>query len=201
MWYSLLATLERKQFKNKNMKKISLIIVLNTVLCGLYSQINVVKTEIEKEVVVEKYDSTANFLGKDAFLYKGQDFYFIDSEDYKRTFELYCSTGSCPFKINGKKVKYEDVVNKYYNVIDVTQPKKGGVWEGVFQIKLLSKETGDTMNYEYHSNYDVNFPFMVVGYYEKQKQQVVGKNFFVGDYLMNYCRLGLNEKIQINGSV
>ncbi len=54
-------------------------------------------------------------------------------------------------------------------------------------IKLMEKGSNDIVYYEYdrNSKYYYEFPFIVVGYFEKQKQLLIGQEFVIPDNLIN----------------
>jgi hypothetical protein len=54
-----------------------------------------------------------------------------------------------------------------------------------FYLKLQEKESKDIVYYEYEGNdgaaYELMFPFIVVGFFEKQKQTLIGEEFVFAD--------------------
>ena len=132
------------------------------------------------------YDSTQNFLGSKFQLYVGQELYV------KGLAESLKQLGYMGFLKDYKKSrfdndniykpgstvasKYEDLVGKYFVVLDVI--KNAGAYSDNF-LKLLAKESKDTLYFFYNGNTESDFPFVVTGFFLKAKQNLVGKKYVI----------------------
>ena len=191
---------------DNNMKKTTLIIVLSVMTSVSFGQITT--TKVAKvapktdQVDNTPYDSTLNFLGKDVYKYKGQELYVkgkaeIFRKDGYRNFVLdytknkllnpniYKCCNSSGYS------KYEDLAGKYFKVLEII--KHPTEYSEKFYLKLQEKESNDIVYYEYdvyYNEYDSqSFPFIVVGFFEKQKNLVVGKEFVLADKVLKSLAL------------
>jgi hypothetical protein len=157
------------------------------------------------------YDSMVNDLGENLYQYVGQEFYLNEfPEDFRqygyRDFlidytksaydnsNIYKST-------NSMNSKYENMAGLYFKVIDIiksNKPKSAlGFTEHFF--KLQEKKSNDIVYYKYlvrqgkpiepdlwKSKGDAipSFPFIVTGYFEKQKTICVGKEYVFSDKIL-----------------
>lgn len=64
-------------------------------------------------------------------------------------------------------------------------------------LKLQEKSSGDIVYFEYDIEFEHSFPFIVVGFFEKLKKQVVGLKFIFGNTKL---RFGENELDVTTGS-
>lgn len=155
------------------------------------------------ESLVIPYDSMANFVGKNVEAYKGQEFYLKGLEkrsreygytgfilDYKKDDDLLNDEKNI-YKPNANyNSKYDDLVGKYFNVLDVIRhPKAGqGNYSDIFYLKLQELSGGDVLYYKYNTNSEFTFPFIVRGFLEKQKLLFAGKKFIISDNLLKISR-------------
>jgi hypothetical protein len=138
------------------------------------------------------YDSTQNFLGKDVYKYQGQELYLKGKAESLRqygyeNFSLDYTKDKLSDKSNVYKCcdsynsKYDELVGKYFKVLEIIKHPKAEESEYLygkkFYFKLQEKETNDIVYYEYDSEFEHSFPFIVVGFFEKQKRLFVGKEF------------------------
>ena len=126
------------------------------------------------------YDSTRNCLSKSELeQYIGQIFYLP-----KTTMEL--EKGFSGFKkdIKGNvfkptnkttfaKTKYETIAGRYFNVIGIERNTRA--YKNDVYIHLRERETGDELYYDYGKDI---FPFIVQGYYEKTRNEMIGRTFY-----------------------
>ncbi len=84
---------------------------------------------------------------------------------------------------------YSKLSEKYFKVLEIVKHPKAEENEVFYfstcYLKLQEKESGDTVYFEYSKISDLSFPFITVGYFEKQKQMLVGKEFIFTDDLVN----------------
>jgi len=154
----------------------------------------------EKEIV--PYDSNVNFVGFDVFKYIGQvlylqgksdiwqkygyDYFFIDytRNDYHNKDNIY----KC---CDGEHSRYNDLVNRYYIVLDVIKHPRAisdeYIYGDSYFLKLKEKESEDILYFEYASCCEFLFPFVVVGFYEKQKKTLIGKEFVFWNALFEFA--------------
>lgn len=149
-------------------------------------------TSINSKANVKKYDSLQNYLGRDAYRYIGQDFYLRSQTKSLRGYgyrDFYTSTDD-DFYLDDRNIykccqstnsKYEDLADKYFEVLDVIPHPKGDVeplYESDYFIKLKEKTSGNTCYYKYDSrSIEDTFPFTVVGYFTKSKKQYIGTKY------------------------
>lgn len=182
------------------MKKIFISIFLFILSIGLSAQ----KGNNEQPTL--PYDSTANFLGKNVQQYIGQELYLKGLEKssqaygypgfilkYKKDDDLLNDEKNI-YKPNGKNYssRYEDLAGKYFQVIDVIRhpkAKKAASESGdEFYFKLQEKSSGDVVYYKYNANSEYTFPFILTGFFVKEKQQLIGKEYVVADDVLSMSR-------------
>ena len=160
-----------------------------------FGQITTTKVAQKTEQIdTSPYDSTRNFLGEDVYKYQGQELYLNELSERLRkygydTFVLDYTKDFLTSKSNiykccdGNSSKYNELAGKYFNVLEVIKHPKAEQSEYLygkkFYLKLQEKESNDIVYYEYDSESKYTFPFIVVGFFEKQKQAEVGKEFIV----------------------
>lgn len=149
-----------------------------------------------ESTVISHYDSTENFLGKDVYAYIGQELYLNElSEgsreygyrgfviDYKNDSPLDRDNKyKCCSKFNSN---YDSLATKYFKVIDVLKHPKSisdeFLYGNKYYLKLIEKSSHDTVYFEYDTDSEYSFPFIVVGFFEKQKKVFVGSHFVFRD--------------------
>lgn len=174
------------------MKKILLFSSLLLGSLNVMAQISTTETQIKTQSVATSYDSLSNFLGSNAKLYKGQVLYLkgksksLQTSGYRNFYvdykADYLSDKSNVYQCcSGLNSNYEALAGKYYEVLDVYRHPKLNENEFLYgrkhYLKLKHKETNDILYYEYDEKYEHNFPFIVVGYYEKQSQLHKGSKY------------------------
>lgn len=162
----------------------------------------VIDKEISKKAII--FDSTLNFLGANVLLYKGQELYLTGKPETLRIYgysgfiiDYKASSSSLKntykpiipedkkyiqFDMGGKSV-YDSLAGKYFKVLDVYHHPKAKEQENLYGTKyflaLEEKESGNKLFFEYDCKYEHSFPFIVAGYFEKQKKQLVGTKYVV----------------------
>lgn len=161
----------------------------------LYSQIT--KTNIAQSrnfTLTNEFDSLKSYLGKGYGGYIGQTLYlnekiepireygfsgfFLDyTKDQSKKSNTYKPLGGYhprkdKFDLGGGRSDYDQLVGKYFEVIDAIKTNY------VF-LKLVDKETSDTIYYKYDERYAIDFPFIVVGHFEKLKNRDIGRSFVI----------------------
>lgn len=181
------------------MKKTTFTILLMVFTIIAFGQITTTKVAPKSEQITISYDSTQNFLKGDIYNYIGQELYVKGkseglreygydgfSKDYtKSTLGNKSNVYECCDSYNSR---YDSLVGKYFKVIDVVTTKGTTIpfiefdkdYNKAYFLKLIRKDNLDTIYYHY-DGYEHNFPFIVVGFFEKQKKEFVGKEFVFND--------------------
>lgn len=174
----------------KQLLLFGLIISLQT-----YSQISTTKVIEQKDETSEaSYDSLKNFLGNDVYKYIGQELYlkgmseslrkfgyrdFIKNYKYEGHYLKYEYIYKCCAS-NGQGSKYDQLNSKYFKVLDVYKHPKAetyGELYNYYYLKLQEKESNEILYFNYSPVFDISFPFIVVGFYEKLKKTAIGKKY------------------------
>ena len=186
------------KFKINDMKKMILPFLIFSNI--IYGQIKTTKPVAKLEQVDKTpYDSTENFLAEQPQKYIGQDLYLKGKAE---TLRKYGYSGFVldykePTSGNKKNVYkccdsynslYTELTGKYFTVLEVIKHPKGEndnpsdqyLYGKKWFLKLVEKESSDTVYYEYESEYQHSFPFIVVGFYEKFKTKCIGKKYVLG---------------------
>jgi hypothetical protein len=180
------------------MKKFFLILMLIPLLTtSAIGQITTTKVAQKIDhVETTPYDSTQNFLGKDVFKYQGQELYLKGKSERLRKygydgFVLDYRKDKIRNKTNvykccdGYNSKYEELTEKYFKVLEIVKHPKAEEYEFLygknFYLKLQEKASDDIVYFEYDCQLEHSFPFIVVGFFEKQKKLTVGKEFVIAD--------------------
>lgn len=149
------------------------------------------------EKPVDVFDSTKNFLGENGYLYKGQKLYVKPLNDDLKQFGYsgfildYKIDKDIPENIyypdGNNHTKYDRLFGKYFQVIDAIKPITDIANYGMghdFAFKLINLSNNDTLYFIYQGEFEHTFPFIVDGYYQKQKKLAVGKKFVFKDELI-----------------
>lgn len=176
------------------------VFVLSFVFQSLHSQISTTKVAEEKsELDVEAYDSLTNFLGEEVRKYIGQTLYLVGKKETSRKygyegFLKNYKKGDGKFNVykccESYNSKYDSLAGRYFEVVEVHEHPKAKdapyLYGDKFFLELIEKKSGDDLYFKYDSEFDFRFPFLVVGFYEKQKESLVGKKFVFGNYLLDH---------------
>lgn len=183
------------------MKKTTIILLTLIFTQSVLAQITKTKIAEKKEEISEiPYDSLRNFLGKDVYQYKGQDLYLMEKSESLRKYGYDNFVLNYQYKGYNKKSntykccdsynsKYDELKGKYFNVIDVHKHPKAEessyLYGNKYYLELEEKESKDKVYFEYSTEFKHSFPFLVVGFYEKQKKLLVGQDFVFTDRILN----------------
>lgn len=143
---------------------------------------------------IEPYDSLKNFLGEDVYKYIGQDLYLTGMHQDLRKYGYRgfstsnfnsCLPNCRIYKENrgNGNSNYYELEGKYFNVIAVHEHPESNKWWGwrdTYYLELEEKESGDTVYFEYSTQFEHQFPFIVVGFYEKLRKDLIGQKFVFG---------------------
>jgi len=175
-----------------------LIFVVSTAAFGQITTTTVApKAETEKM----PYDSTENYLDKELYRYLGQELYVNGFVRYSnnRGYRGFVKDYKKDARYNNRNIykccdddwtsKYDELVGKFFKVIEIIDHPKGS--KGLFgercYLKLQERESGDIVYYEHNGilpEGPSNFPFIVVGFFEKQKQLLVGEKIIFSNKVL-----------------
>lgn len=159
------------------------------------------KTDKNALIPSVPYDSTANFLGKNVAQYLGQELWLKGMPKrqqefgysnfilkYKKDDGVMNDTKNIYKCCDGYNSKYSELADKHFLVIEVIEHPKAHKdtigYSDNYYLKLREKESGDIVYYKYETNSEFTFPFIVMGFLEKQKELQIGKEYvFPNDVL------------------
>ena len=141
------------------------------------------------------YDSSVNFLAGDVLKYVGQEIYLIEKPETERDFGysgFYNSANSKEDNVYHPNTQYytiyHEVAGRYFQVLEVVKhpeaPSNELFDNGKCFLKLKEKDSSAIMYFEYNSNNQFAFPFIVVGFYEKQKKVFRGRDMMFTDNIL-----------------
>lgn len=169
-----------------------------------FGQITTTKVVSKVEQVDNSpYDSIENFLALYPNKYIGQEFYLKGKSESLRQygyegFTLDYNKSTLDNKKNvyksfdGYNSKYADLAGKYFKVLEVIKHPKAATGDSTDEylygdkwfIKLQEKVSGDIVYFEYKGGSKYFFPFIVVGFFEKQKKVLFGQEFVLTDRIL-----------------
>ena len=183
------------------MRKIKLILLLSiSTLNGICGQITTTKNSSKEEAKINNlpYDGTVNFLGVDVEKYVGQELYLKGKNEilqkygydyfyinYKKSSISYSNIYKCD---ENHKSKYSELAGKYFKVLEVIKHPEAEKFKNTelydlyskkYFLKLEQKETKEIVYFEYDSDIDTAFPFIVVNYFDNLKKSYIGKEYIV----------------------
>lgn len=175
-----------------------LILLQLVIVKSSLSQISTTKVTEPPKQVTTPYDSVLNYMGKDVYAYIGQDLYLkgvnIDLQKYgydgfslDYTKDQYDKANVYKCCVNSNSL-YEGIVGKYFKVTNIFKHPKTellpSLYGKYYYLQLVEKQSGDTVYFEYDSEYEHTFPFLVVGYYTKLQKVFIGLDFVFKDELL-----------------
>jgi hypothetical protein len=179
------------------MRKITFTVLMTTFATIAFGQITTTKvTPKTDQVDTTPYDSTQNFLGKDVYKYQGQELYLNAKPESLRQYgyenfvldytqDKFTNKSNIYKCYDGYNSKYDELAGKYFKVLEIIKHPKAEqseyLYGNKFYLKLQEKESNDIVYYKYDSEFEHSFPFIVVGFFEKQKKFFVGREFVFND--------------------
>jgi hypothetical protein len=191
------------------MLRVLLTLILNlTILTLSVGQITTTKVASRyDESKVSKYDSLSNFLGKEVYKYLGQDLYLKGKSEslrkygYKGFYTDYNRAqfdGSVYKCCDSYNSKYSELVGRYFKVLDIIKHPKATeneyLYGNKYYLKLQEKSSGDIVYYEYDTEYERSFSFIVVGFFEKLKKHTKGQKYIFGNTKLRFGEDELDVK-------
>ncbi len=168
------------------MKKIIFVFLILVNKFSLYAQINKIETLRPTNKTIIKFDSLVNFVDNNVIDLIGQEIYIIGDEA-KNEFngfskknpiddiKKYSSIG----RNNNDYIKYEDIAEKYFTILDVlkyTKSDRSSFSNAKFILKLEQKDSKQVYYYSYPTR-EFEVPFIVVGYFLKMKKLYINQNY------------------------
>ncbi|MGB0521462.1 MAG: hypothetical protein ACPGJS_00810 [Flammeovirgaceae bacterium] len=177
---------------------ISFIIAYLWAAVPIYSQITTTKVapeKIKKDYEIIVYDSTTNFVGSNVLSLIGQQLYLPSRKSYRHKYgykgffieydtpELLTRSEDIVYKCcDSHNSKYSELNNRYFEVLSVhDHPYKSSsdTYTKKFFLALRESQTNDILYYEYDSRMKSSFPFIIVGYFEKEKKESIGQEYII----------------------
>ncbi|MDR0825225.1 MAG: hypothetical protein LBN74_09035 [Prevotella sp.] len=182
------------------MKKIFLVLLIS-----LFTSTSFAQKDNKQPITIPPYDSTANFLGKNVEQYTGQELYLKGLEKssqsygytgfilkYKKDDDLLNDEKNIYKPNNNYNSRYEDLADKYFQVLEVlSHPKAKKNAENYgddYYLKLQEKSSGDILYYKYNVESEFTFPFIVTGFFIKEKQALNGREYVISDDILRMSR-------------
>lgn len=151
------------------------------------------RVEVNNEII--PYDSTKNFLGnKNVKSYIGQTLYVngiskglreygYDHFKYKKEAGVCDGRWGQPAIKSGYHTKYEDLVGKYFVVLDVqadSRQKESYLYRDYWWFLLQNRDKpSEIMWFRYQGDYWNEFPFITVSYFNYIKTSLIGKRYIL----------------------
>lgn len=155
-----------------------------------FGQISMTSVVEKKIIVPVYYDSMRNFLRQDYSQYVGQELYLVPKHEDLRKYGydgFVKDINLDPYNkkniykcCDGYNSKYDELEGQYF-VVDEAISSPNPFSSHAF-LKLTVKETGENVFYKYSIEYEHSFPFLVVGFYEKQKKVFVNNKVLIRPY-------------------
>lgn len=184
-----------------------LVVIVICMYGMVYSQISTTRLPEGGQnlyVISALYDSTRNFLGENVGQYIGQVLFLkgmsetlrkYGYDDFYKDYQVIdLHAFSNVYKGNKRECEfntpYNSIAGRYFKVLSIIKHPKSHTYSYLYGSKyfmlLEDNETRDTLYYQYDSKYSIKFPFLVVGFVEKQKASIPGSRYvFSYDALMN----------------
>lgn len=182
------------------MRKTLLIAVLALLSYSIFAQKNK-----KQEIDILPYDSTRNFLGKDVLQYTGQELFLkgLDKPSqeygysgfilkYKKDDDILNDEKNIYKPNDNYNSRYEDLAGKYFQILEVLNHPKAKSnkqdYADDYYLKLQEKSSGDVLFYKYNVDSEYTFPFIVTGFFLKQKAIQTGKEYVLSDDILRMSR-------------
>lgn len=158
------------------MKIILSIIVLSFSVA--YSQITTTKSSDAKlDKSVTHLDSSKNYFGKDVMQYLNRKVYLNHKAESLRKYGYDKIYDYLPEKDDYDQYDYKKVAGKYYTVVDII-PAKGVFSQSKYYLKMVQDESNKAYYYQYDTNSDAFFNFILVDHFEWLKKMYVGTKIY-----------------------
>lgn len=193
-------------------KSIFTLTLLTVCSSTAFSQITTTKVAPINDVIeTAVYDSTTNTIGKNIHQYVGQELYLNQLPENFRSFgymNFLVDYKKSPFEkgnvyksSDGFRSDYDAIAGKYFTVLDVIKSEEKNSLTGAtyYFLKLEEKSSKDIAYFKWAANssnpIEIDhltikdkgipaFPFIVTGYFEKQKELFKGQSFVFSDRIL-----------------
>ncbi len=174
--------------------KTQFLILFTLVVLQSFGQIKTTKVSTSQESKPLIYDSLSNFLGTNYELYKGQTLYLKGLREGRRRngYKNFYSDYNYEIHTESKNIykpndvyysDYKEIAEKYFEVLEIVLYPDSKDEKSLYgqrrYLKLKEKESENICYFKYDELYENNFPFLIVGYFEKIKQTIVGEKFVI----------------------
>jgi hypothetical protein len=162
------------------------IIILLFVFQPLISQISITEVAINDDQGI--YDSLNNFVGKNPKQMIGQTLFLKPKPESLRKYgyDYFYKSLEAPrltstvnkFKCcEGYNSKYKLLQSKSFKVLSIVPDKKPYSNDAYLELEMI--ETGEKTYFKYSMVYDFNFPFIIMGHFDKLKELYVGEDVLI----------------------
>ena len=162
-------------------KTLCALILVTCYLSAMYSQITTTPIAAPKTTQTQVYDGSKNFLGKDVYLYIGEELYLNGKAKSLQEYGYSDFSKSIPYSYE-PAIPYDDFYGKYFIVEDVSRHPRATsddyldqrLYGKKYYLKLREKDNNEIWYFEYDSEFEHSFPFIVVKYFNYLKEKYVG---------------------------
>ena len=175
------------------MRKIATVFIFLLLTTSTFAQISKTKITEKKNIISTKpYDSLKNFLESNVYGYVNQNLYLLEQSESLRKYGYrdfvvdyllrdYYDKSNVYKGYGNHSSRYEDLNGRYFKVLGVhphpRQEYDKLLYGKTFFLELEEQKTKDTVFFKYNAESENSFPFLVTGFYEKQKKMLVNKKF------------------------
>ncbi|MDR0370624.1 MAG: hypothetical protein LBH80_02040 [Prevotellaceae bacterium] len=168
---------------------------------SLVAQVNTIKVTNREDFIEQTpYDSLRNFPGESVYGLVGQQLYLKGRPADIRRFgyEGFLIDYTKPGGWNKENIykcsetflgadsyysRYGDLAGKYFNVLSVLRhPKAAQDYKSfahLYYLRLQETSSGDIVYFEYNNTHPHFYPFLTVGFVDKQRQKLTGKRYIL----------------------
>lgn len=171
----------------------------------LFTTLTFAQINNKQEANTLPYDSLTNFPGKNIQQYTEQELYLkgLDKSSqkygysgfilkYKKDDDILNDEKNIYKPNDNYNSRYEDLAGKYFQVLEVIRHPKAktnaGDYGDEYYLKIQEKSSGDILYYKYNADAEYTFPFIVTGFFLKQKQLQAGKEYIISDDILRFSR-------------
>jgi len=123
-----------------------------------------------------QYDSTKNFLGEEVHGYLDQELYLPHQNERLREYGWHNFDDDYPTSSIHGGYNYDELADKYFIV---TKIDKAEYSFGDYIFTLKERKNGSIYYFQYQPSFKHSFPFIAVGYYNKMKENYVGRDYLL----------------------
>lgn len=162
-------------------KTLCVLLLVTCYLSAIHSQITTMAIAAPKTTQAQVYDGSKNFLGNDVYMYIGEELYLNGKSKSLQKYGYRNFSKSIPYSYE-PAIPYDDFYGKYFIVEDVSRHPKANsgdylderLYGKKYYLKLREKDNNEIWYFEYDSEYEFEFPFIVVKYFNYLKENYIG---------------------------